>query len=352
MPLIPNGVDAFSPRLWTGVVRTLPVPTDYIFDRFLPEQDVAGYKLEWDVIGFENGLAPFVALGAESPRMDRQQYRKAFADIVFMREKVAYEEPDMVALRYLGDPPVPGPQANMRAAALKRIADDTKRLRLRIDARREWMRVNSLLGAMTVTANGESQIRFSVSYPVGTQTAAPLWSDTVNSDPIRDIATWTKGLLWKPRYCVLSLSDMFNLQSNTKLRQSMLAASGVQPTLGSAVLTPNSVSQFFESQFGITFITYNAQYTTATDSATAGKTVTAALFLPEGKAIFLPADPVGYFATGPAVQNDYQTGFFTWTRDPHDDPSARDPWRYELGVGYYGLPIIEHPEQVIVATVA
>jgi hypothetical protein len=350
MPYQPDMVDILNPRVWTGVVRETPVPADYIFQQFLPFRDVPGDRLEWDILTAENPMAPFVAVDAESPRMDDELIRRAWADIVYIRLKRSLKESDVRIIRELGGAPPTSQAGQMAQAARAKIAREGVRLSNAVDARVEWLRVRALLGSIVVNADSGfgSQVRFTITVPVVTRTAATLWTDTANSDPIGDMETWFKDFPFDFAHMIASREVFFNLSRNQKLLRQMFAGvgGGTDPTRVSV----QQVMRLISDELGLEGHRYDAKYTERGDTGSA-VTITAAPFLPPNKVIFLPREAVGYFATAPAPQNNYQTGKFAWM-DESGRTLPMDPYRIELGVGIYGLPVIEQPGKVLVATVA
>lgn len=349
--------DYLNPRLWTGVINQIPIPDDYIGDTLLPPKDVPADRLMWDIYTAENPIAPMVAVDAESPRMDDEQIATAWADIVYTRYKRVLKESDLRWIRSFGMPPVVNIGQGMdlmRRAAVQRISDDMARLKKAIQTRREQMQLSSLLGALTVTPqsadNRQSNIQFTLTYPVLQQTPATLWSDTVNADPIQDIQTWFLPLFFQPTTMIANRQVWFNLARNQKLLRMVGAYEGYGAGTLPTAVPYQKIFDFLAAQFGLKSVVYIAQYTTRTDSGT-GYTVSRTKMLPDNKVIILPNEKVGYTATAPAPQNNYQTGDFAWVVTP-EQGGRMDPYVYEFGCGWYGLPIIEQPWKVQVATVA
>lgn len=346
----PNATDFLNPRVWTGVVRDLPIPQEYIGYKFLPERDVPGDKLMWDLIKAENPLAPMISVDAESPRMDDEELITSYADVSYIRFKRTLAASDVRIIRDFGMAPNLSMGANMRDAAMSKITRQATRLSRAIDARMEWLQINALLGGFSYSPNSLSQLTISVNYGVSTQSAGTAWTDHANADPLGDMTSWFQGLTFTPKTAIMSNVVFNHLAQNAKLvrqfgyEQGM--ASGVAPTQ----VAPGRVQEFFNSFLGMNVMLYNARYTTYTDNGTA-KAISLSRFLPTNVVIFLPDVPVGYTATSPAEQNDFKPGKFAWTVDPNAPGARKDPWLYELGAGMYGLPVIELPSWVIVATV-
>lgn len=352
MTYVPNAVDYLNPRVWTGYVRDLPIPSVYIGYDYLPNRDVPSDHLMWDMLKAEVPLAPFVHPDAESPKLDDELLTEAWADVAYIRYKRVLKSSDVRIIRDFGMAPQVTLAASMATAARQKMGRQITRLNDSVDARIEWMQISSLLGAITVTPDSKSNVKFTVTYPVAQQTAQTLWSDTANSDPLSDIQTWYLNAYFEPATMIISRQGMYNLTRNQKLIRQIGFGEGMAGGTSPTAVAFGGVQRFFSDQMGLNIVVYNAQYTTRTDSG--GNSVSVVrnnYFLSQNKAIFLPADPVGYTATAPAEQNNFATGKFSWMRDPNIDPSARDPWIYEVGVGFYGMPIIETPDRILVATI-
>lgn len=359
MPNLPNTLDYLSPRIFTGIVRDSPPPGDFIGNRFFPLRPVAGDRLEWDYIYSESPLAPFVAPGAEAPRMDvDQKLTKGWAQIVYQKFKTDLRETDVRWLRTWGSAPAETPQGAMAAQARQEITRRADMLSNSIDARIEWMQLSSLLGSMVVAPTqpenvGKSLISFTLNYPIRTITASPLWSDAVNSDPYLDMRSWFNTIAnsdrpWVPKVAIMSTQTFYTMALSQKIsRQMFLAARATDAGLPS-ILTQQQLDVFF-GNLGLRVILYDARYTTRAYTG-AEWAITQNRYLPANKVIFLPDGAMGYTATAPAPQNNWNTGKFAWTVTPQDS-GRMDPWVYELGVGFYGMPILERPDRVLVATV-
>lgn len=351
MPNTPNMVDFLNPRIFQGLVEETPIPADYAaMDRFLPEREVAGDKLLWDILVSEQPMAPFVAPSAESPTMGGEVLKQAYADIAYIRMKRRLDEADVRILRDIGQAPSLAPGLNaMRTAAQGNITRQAARLKQAVAARLAWLRVQALLGSVTYDRELGSNVKFTVTYPVITKTASPAWTDTTNADPVRDMMTWFLDYPWRFGTLIISKAALFNIAQNAKVRRALFqyAPSGSEPS----IVTQAAVERYLSGELGLDVIAYDAQVTSRADAGGSGITITPARILPATKAIFLPAgEQVGYMATAPAPQNDYKPGFFSW-QDESGVTLPRDPWLFEVGAGYYGFPVLERPGMVMVATI-
>lgn len=359
MPDLGVAYDVLNPRLWLRFIQDLPIPKVYKGYSWLPSQDVATEKFLWDMIMSENGMAPFVAVGQESPRFDREQFTEMTGMISRIRHKLTLNESDVQFIRaideVLGAPVITNQSAlgRQRAVAMARIARDVVRLNEAVDARIEWMQINALLGSVVYAGQkGVSDINFGVNFPVVQvapvdNTSTGLWSDTVNSNPLLDIQTWLKNLTYSIDTLVYGRDVRFNLERNIKLKNQIYAGGLIKPELISEAQFDNLIS----AEFGLSASFYDARTTVKVDNGQ-GFTITQSKILPDNKIIMLPSTPVGFTATAPSPYNNWNTGKFTWSRDPQNDQSAQDPWTSEVGAGFYGFPVIEYPNRVMVGTIA
>lgn len=352
-------VDVLNGRMWTGFVRDFEIPHDYIGYNLLPERDVASEKFIWDMIFSENGMAPFVAAGQESPRFDREQFTEMRGEIARIRHKLVLDEDDLNTIRMI-DEVLGAPQIIMagnldlqRRIAEAQVKQDQTRLMQAVYGRIEWMQIHALLGNITYAGeNGRSDVNLNVNFPVVQvapvdTTATGLWSDTVNSNPLIDIQAWTKDLTYSIGKVIYGRQVRFWLTQNAHLKNQLFANGLIRPELLSIEQINNAIS----GEFGMTGQFYDARTTSKTDDGQT-YTITQTKILPDNKIIFLPTEPVGYTATAPSPYNGMKTGTFGWTRDPRTDQSAQDPWTSEAGAGYYGFPIVQRPNRVLVATIA
>ena len=349
MPYQPSATDFFQPRIWRRALEQLPIPAQYIGDSIFPEEDVPGDKLQWPIYSSDNGMSPFVALDQESPVMDEEEFTIMFADLAYVREKFNLLEHDVRMLRELGDLPVDGAISSFIQNKQKNIARRMARLRRRVLARKEWMQINCALGSISYVPNAQSGVKFALTFPVVPHTAAPLWSDTAGSDPVKDFQDWTVNLDYNIGRMIIGRSDLLNLARNTKIRNAMFTQANNVPT----TVSIQAAKTFFSEELGIQITEYNARYSTRTFNGST-YTTTQSRFLPNGKVILLPeGERVGYFATAPSVYNNFANpGLFTWFDDPENGGGSRDPYVFSAGVGIYGFPVFEWPDRVHVSTVA
>lgn len=85
------------------------------------------------------------------------------------------------------------PDENIRRSAGVALVDRGRILRLRNIRRTEQMRWQAFQGSLTLTYPTGSTLLVDYGLPAGHKpTAATLWSDTTNADPVVDIQTWSE----------------------------------------------------------------------------------------------------------------------------------------------------------------
>lgn len=335
-----------------GIIQGMPMVAP-IGSGILPTKDVDGWKLMWDVLSPSKGLAPFVAVNGEAPLTDRDKIDTLMAEIVDIREKDIFTQEDILKFRQAGEPniePSGGGAATARRIADGLVNDKMRRLRSRIDARKEWMTWQALTtGKVTFTsdADAKSKVRFDVDYGVPSDqkvvlTSTAMWSDLANSDPLANITTWyelqSNACGRTPSVAYVGNKIPALLANNTKIRD-LFKYSDV-----SSVITPVQVLDKLGQLFNMQFIRYNGSYTAGGSSAK---------FLSDYQMVMLPnptsqgdGEVLGNMCSGPDMHNDFNTGIYVWTEEKNDPKSV------EVGAGEHAFPVIYHPDWIFTATVA
>ncbi len=206
-------------------------------------------------------------------------------------------------------------------------------------------------GVLTIDENGVQQ-QLDYAIPANQKvTAATLWSDTTNSNPLTDLIGWydvwvaTNGA--GPGRVVCSQATARQLQTNKSL---INAIKGAQT--GVTHVTLEEISGLFAS-YGLPPISMDSVYNSSFDVD--GSTQ---LVLPAGKFLFLPADlsTLGFTAWGTPTTvmeltaNNVQVssaagiiGILVREEQP--------PFRKRTFVDAVALPVLADPRKILVATV-
>ena len=208
------------------------------------------------------------------------------------------------------------------------------------------MRWQAILGEITYN---DGDVIFSVNYSIPadnkvTLSGTEMWSDTTNSDPVKDINDWidtyietNKGLA--PTRMYLSRKTLGYLAQNEKVR-SLLKFSGHMNT--DAFGSPKQAIKLITTMTDITkVIPYDSFYEDSSGDSQR--------FLPQNKVILMPepvtnGESLGDVADGPHPHNNYKTGLYTWKQ------VKKDPYTTFIGVGRECFPRILHPEWIFIAT--
>lgn len=354
-----DSVSYFNDAVWTGVVRGLPLPKEYIGERLLPMRDVPSDELMFDIIQDANPMSALVRPGQESPPVDGQQFSEAWVSAYYTKIKRVLRAQDLRRLRAIGDAPNLNPAIDqMRLTAEATIRAEAIRLNAMVDARIEWFRIGALLGDINASGGDaftdvgfrdtNALIRGSYADTRGVLAPNVDWDVVATSDPLGDLETWFKDLRYTVGEIIIPPERLWDIQRSTKVRTAFFA--GTTAGVNTRDILPRSqVITLLEGEFGVRVTPYNSVYTTESGPPGA-KVIAEHRFLDENKVIILPNEPVGFTGTSPAEQNNMQPGKFAWVEDPAVS-GRKDPWVYQLGCGWYGYPVVQQPQRIMVATV-
>lgn len=322
----------------TGIVRSMDVPTNFLFERWFPTEPVEADEFEGLVMLDEVRLAPFVAIDSESPPVPDDMISSYKWEVAYVRHKKRFKESD---LRVFFEPGVSDPNtlsaANARAKEVK-IRRNMDMLSMGVDARKEWMFANAIGGSI---AYDDEHVQYSVTFDgayIGSsnrKTPSTLWSAS-SPTIVADISNWVEEVSDE------SGVDDWVAVTTPKVLGLMARDSGVQRLWQNATNQPapqdpgslNPMSAMMVqgalSLLGInTMIKYTAKYTTRVEAA-GSVTRTKVRFINDNDFFLLPANQrLGRMATAPAAPNDYQSGKFGWSEE------RQDPWVVEVGAGEY-----------------
>jgi len=202
------------------VVR--PITTTYedqprLGDLIAPLRDINGFEAKLQVRGtFAFGKGQFRALDA-SPTLFKasQEMREEIQSLLMLDEMPRVGEKQFMELS--------SPDPTVRANAGVDLVTLGTMLALRNERLTEWMRWKSFSGELYAEYPSGQQVYVNYGLnPLNKPTAAVLWSDTVNSDPVADMKAWSNrlavssgnyGLRWH------MASETFEyLQNNAKIR--------------------------------------------------------------------------------------------------------------------------------------
>jgi hypothetical protein len=341
--------DYILPAELTGYVREALADFQinrFTLSRYLPNRTVDDIEARF-LAGGEGLMdtATFRTYDAESPLGSRPGLQRTTVELPPISRKLRLSEYDRLRQR-----------ANPEVLVTDGLFSDATRLTREIGARMELARADALVnGTITLNENGLIATVDFGRASGNTVTAATLWSDPVNADPINDLIGWQLA------YVSEMGENPGSILLNTITLNYLLRAQKLRPFVANLIGAPTIMSRASLSNVLATFglppvDVYDAQVRV---------NGTAQRVLPTGKVVLLPApvdDPNDFEGTqlgatmwgttAEALEPEFQiaeddlpgvtAGVYST-----DDPVAL--WTKAAGIG---LPVLANPNLSFVATVA
>ena len=155
------------------------------FSNLFPTQQYDSDTIKWELEYGSSGMTPFVAPGSVAPVVGMDGVGEASAKAAYWKEKMYFDEEFLNNLRE------PGTWATYQTAERK-LSRGSRKLRYRVDRRREWMSCKMLLdGAISYVQKGGTKISISYGIPathIVTLTGDDRWNVTATaSNPVEDV---------------------------------------------------------------------------------------------------------------------------------------------------------------------
>ena len=338
-PIVPDQLTAY--------IRVQPLPTGNILSALMPEEFKPENQVDFLQIVKKTRTAKYRTFDGRISVSSRDRGSQTRVPLAPLSSSIGLGEYERLQLQYakLG-----GTAKEMLQQA---IYDDAERLTGEIRNRVELAWGDVLTdGKLTINENG---LVSEADYGIPTDhkaTAATLWSDTENSDPINDLMAWSD--IWvkdngdTPGQILTSLKIVRLLQRNKSL---IAAISG--GLLGKTYVSLEEINTFFSSN-GLPTLLPHYDTKLSVDG-------TDTRVMPDNLAVLLPDNKreLGYMAWGmsatalellDAAQTEY-----TFQNAPgivgvvvKEGP----PFRQYTFVDAVGQPILENPYKIFIATVA
>jgi len=316
------------PQVLQKLVDALPKPR-LIGSEILSDEPDFTDVFTWEVLDRGRQRAGLVPRDGESRIFPFVPQEVKTAPAAFSRAKMALTESILEYLRYPG---------TYSAAAEKQVAEAVARLSWQVDIEKEWLIMKALTaGAISYAETGGYSFSVDYGIPQGNKpTASPLWSSASTADIVGNILAWGNIIRGNggTRLVGLCNSNVFAyMLQNAAVRQ-LIQGNIINPTDPTVYATLLGLDKLY---------IYDAVYTDL-DGTTTAK------FVPDAKFILLglgeTGDVFGGFRQAPSLYNQNKPGRFVYTYN-QDDPATI--W---VVVGEYGLPVIYHPNWLVIATVA
>lgn len=344
--------DLVNPReiavYWQGVAsNTIP----YLGEVLFPSQKKVGLTLSW--IKGSQGL-PVALMPAEfdtdAPIRDRIGVSRIETEMAFFRERMVIKEKERQELLNA----LAAQNAAQLQAIVKPIYDDTTNLIKGVDVDAERMRMQLLsTGKIGIEAN---RVKYNYDYKFKSShkialTSTAKWSDTVNSNPVKDIMEWQEFAESesgnKPTRAICTRKTWGYLMDNEKIKKDMNVEKGQN-----LILTDSMLQQYFINKLGLTISVYTKKYALTVAGASQQ-------FFPDNVFTLLPDGKLGntYYGTTPE-EADLMTGAsqaqvqIVNTGVAVTSYKKVHPVNVETIVSAICLPSFELADSVIIATVA
>lgn len=340
-PVLPDDLTVF--------VREVPLPNQIRLNELLPDRHVQLNRVDVGTLTKTGRTAKFRAYDAPVHRGQRDSATLTTVKLPPLSDSLSMGELERLQIEFART------GGTNQAAFVNAIYNDAQNLTENVQRRMELARGDVLTdGKFTLTGEGGLTMEADYGVPAGNLvTPATLWTDHTNADPVTDLVGWIRAYLvlngYLPAGMSLSFDALMDLQSNAKLKNQYATLVGA-PSL----LSPDQVRSVLQT-YGLPPI--NMVYDSMVDVDGVSTRVVA-----DNKVVFTPPDPgtnLGYTAWGLSATslelvNDARADL-TFEDAPGIvgivDKSDAPPFRQTTFVDAVGMPVIENPNALMVATV-
>lgn len=239
---------------------------------------------------------------------------------------------------------------------LNRVYNDNKTLLEDAAVTKEMMRALVMTtGAITFSSNGQ-QIQYDYGVPdknkITISDESSKWTSTDTSDPISDIISWQDAIETatgvRPKNLLMNRTTFNLIKRSASVKDAVYV-------FANGTVTPNEkrTKEFILEETGCTVYIYEKGYYTHDDKTTMTK------FVPDNVVVLFPDDILGTFTYGTTpAEADLMSGATNAVVEIVDGGVAItqeklvDPVYSKLIVSMIGVPTLEVPEQLLIATVA
>jgi hypothetical protein len=332
----------------TVFTRNVPLQQNLVLDRILPDRMLQDNRADIGRLTKTGRTAKFRIFDGPINVARRDGYSVQNVALPPLSDSIAQGEYERLQIQFART------GGTNNGALVNAIYDDAAMLTGNIRRRMELARGDVLVdGKFTLAGEGGLYMEADYGVPVGNfKTAGTLWTTHATADVVDDLNTWVESYLdlngFLPGGMIVSRQTVHDLLRNEKLRTShgnilgvsnMLTRQQVDATLASYDLPP--IEMVYDSSVDVDGVSTR--------------------ILPANKVIFVPpaGQSLGYTAWGVSatalelVQSNQSDLAF------EDAPGVvgcvvkeGPPFRQHTFVDAVGMPVIENPDYLMVATVA
>lgn len=184
MPKGSAGVPVLQLETLNKLISKLDKNPNLYFANMFPEARYPSDSIKWEVEYGSAGLTPFVAPGSVAPKIGLDGVGEGSAKAAYMKEAIFFDEVFLNNIRE------PGSYETYQTAE-RSLAKGLRKLRNRLDRRREWMMAHAIMnGGFSYSATGGTKI--SVSYGIPETHSVTLgstrhWNDGASKNILEDV---------------------------------------------------------------------------------------------------------------------------------------------------------------------
>ena len=339
-PVLPDDLTTF--------VREVPQPANFVLNQILPDTHITTNRVDVGIITRTNRTARFRAYDSNLHVAQRDTAQVSSVQLPPLSDTLAMGELERLRLEYART----GGTNNQ--AFVEAIYNDAEQLTRNVLHRMEQARGDILVdGKFTLTGEGGLTLEADFGVPAGNfVTPGTLWSTTSTSDPLNDLQGWVTYYIgingYAPGGMWVSRQTMTQLLSNTNLRTAAGTLLGAASFLSRDQLDASLASHMLPQILGV--------YDSMVDIDGTPTRV-----LPANKVIFVPPQGTSFGRTVWGVTAtalelvDSSEVEMTFENAPGIVgvvEKSGPPYREFTFVDAVGMPVLDNPKALMVATVA
>jgi hypothetical protein len=332
----------------TTFVRSVPQPQQFILNQLLPDVHIGSNQVDIGMITRTNRAAKFRAYDAGIHRAKRDVAQVTHVELPPLSDSLSMGELERLKLEFART------GGTNQDAFVNAIYNDAEVLTRNVQNRMELARGDVLVdGKFTLTNEGGLTIEADYGIPGSNfVTAGTLWSTTASADILGDLNTWNTAYIDLNGYALggmyVSRQTLTNMLANQNLRTAAGTILGSSLLLSRATLDATLAAHMLPPILGV----YDANVDV---DGTTTRTV------PANKVIFVPPAGVpfgrtvwGVSATALELVNSSETDMSFEDAPGIVGVVEKDgpPYREFTFVDAVGMPVIDNPNALFVATVA
>lgn len=178
------GIPALQLEVLNKLITKFDRAPSMFFSNMFGTNQYDSDTIKWEIEYGSAGMTPFVAPGSIAPQIGLDGVGEGSAKAAFFKEKMYFDEVFLNNMRQ------PGTWATYQTAERK-LARGAKKLKNRIDRRREWMMAQMITtGALQYTHTGGTKFTISYGIPANHKiviTGTNVWCTGSTREPIGDI---------------------------------------------------------------------------------------------------------------------------------------------------------------------